>query len=314
MAIHLKEDAFNLDGKAPFCIGMQRNKLLTRKVADELTHVAHGRGVSDSVIEFANEWWNFRYGMQGKGIKILGPSVCRKISNNNLPDDEKIIIRNELSQFDIIILPIQFSYMCEPTESGSAEGHWSLLLFFSKLSLFLHFDSGYENPNECNFTAQNVAKALFDIATPLPNAGGSFSLQTVDCVKQENNSDSGLFTMAVTACLAKYLLIVMDQSKGDELLKLPDKLMRLVNGNITKDYILFLRSFLKRLHSKLHQKLYESVMTRRSFGKESNTESVPQKRKLDTSFEIRLPLLRRKVSDEEDLEEMERNMLNFKIS
>jgi len=106
----------------------------------------------------------------------------------------------------------------------------------------------------------------------------------------------------------------MDQSKGDDLLKLPDKLMRLVNGNITKDYILFLRSFLKRLHSKLHQKLYESVMTRRSFGKESNTESVPQKRKLDTSFEIRLPLLRRKVSDEEDLEEMERNMLNFKIS
>lgn len=278
--INLKEDVMG-SGKTPFCIGMQRNKLLTRKVASELSFVMNGGGVSDSVFEFANEWWNFRYHTLGKNVKLLGPSAGRKICGT-LQDSEKNEARAELSTAAAVMLPIQFSYTCDPAGVSSIDEQWSLLIFFPKNSLFLHFDSGLGMPNEANFTAQNTAQKLFDIVGRGKQGGDSFKLVTLECVKQQKQSDSGIYAMATTACLAKYLRELLDKTTED-LGNLAERLTQLIRCNITPDYILFLRSFLKRLHSKLHQKLYESVMMRRSFGKDkvSETENVAHKRKLE---------------------------------
>jgi len=69
----------------------------------------------------------------------------------------------------------------------------------------------------------------------------------------------------------------------------------------------------------VHQKLYESVILRRSFSKErpNETENVAQKRKLESS-DGGSEKPRRKIDSLTysiiDLEEMEKDMFNFRLA
>jgi len=260
------------ENNVPVCIGMQRNRLLTRKVAADLTFVSQGGWITDSVVEFSNEWWNFRYNLKTtNNIKILGPIVTKQICNCS-KDNERITFGNELRNLKAVLLDLNSSYF-GTEQNKDKETHWSILVYFPSLSLFLHFDSAEGAPNTS--TAMRLSHLVHNLVQ-IKESNSPLTFLNAPTPREVIREDSGLYVAAIAACTAKYLGSIL--AKCVDVQQISDFMAKLVAESITNDYIMYLRSFLKTLHSKLHNKVYESLMKNRKQEK----ENFPQKRKLET--------------------------------
>jgi len=279
---------------------------MSRKVASELTVLSNGGFVSDSTVEFSNEWWNFRYNLKNSNIlKMVGPSNVKNLYENK--DNQKsIIFGNEMRNNHAITFPIN-NYFDDSEELTNKEIHWSLLVFFPALYLFIYFDSKEGSPNLP--IAQNLASIISN--NVYLNEG--INIRTVmncNTPKERIKQDSGLYTIAITACLAKYLGETLKEWNGTQYLI--DSLVKLIMTNITEDYIVYLRSYLKSLHSKLHHKIYEIVTQKNVTNYNDSDRNPSHKRKIETGSPN---IARRRIGECTiiDLEIVERNMNDVKI-
>lgn len=95
-----------------------RAKLLSRKVAADLSLVYHGGWVSDAVVDFSNEWWNFRYGLKhSNGTRIFGPTVVRQICSQGVQDG----FVEEMKQIGAVIFDVNSAYFTGEDRPNEAQ-------------------------------------------------------------------------------------------------------------------------------------------------------------------------------------------------
>ena len=96
----------------------RKMKLLSTKVAEDMSNVAKGRLVSEAVIEFANEWWKFRYNLKGESpLRILGPMITKQFCQGLI--NEGIV--QEIKGLKGIIFDLHSSSISQNT---SNDNHW----------------------------------------------------------------------------------------------------------------------------------------------------------------------------------------------
>src|SRR5687768_12151616 len=94
-------------------------KLISRKVAADLALVFHGGWVTDDVAEFANEWWNFRYGLKqavGK-MRLVGPATVRQLCSRGVPD----ALGQEFQRSGAVLMDVKSDYFTSEDKPNEAQ-------------------------------------------------------------------------------------------------------------------------------------------------------------------------------------------------
>ena len=161
----------------------------------------------------------------------MDPAVVALL--NYEEDPAMIFYGLDLMQFEFILIPINDNSDKMNALGGS---HWSLLTYLCKEDVFIYYDSMKKRSNNLE-NAKKVAKKLRPLINDSPTSKVLENLLiNADTPQQKNGYDCGVYVLAFTEILLKFLLKKENVLNNKEM-----------SATITEEYIDNLRGKIREL-------------------------------------------------------------------
>lgn len=161
--INTQEETTQTDGRTNFCIGLLNNEW-----------------VCDDTISLYLGLVNTK--LTKSDTFFISPVVSQAIKTEH--DYDCFVEPLDLKNKTNIFIPVSDA---EPTLEVSGS-HWSLLFYYNKDNCFYYFDSiGHHSVDSAKTIALKISKSI--------TKDGHFSFKIVECPKQDNSSDCGIYLL-----------------------------------------------------------------------------------------------------------------------
>ncbi|XP_039265262.1 sentrin-specific protease 8-like [Styela clava] len=154
--------------------------------------------LNDKIIGFVYEYFEVEQFKNSKDIvAFMNPSVVQLLKTLTTEEASAIIGPHNFTSKKLAFIPLNDNNTLYP---GGI--HWSLIICDFSSKCFFHFDS-LSNSSTCfnRQPANQLCKqfaALFDFP--------SVTITQMQCPKQTNGNDCGMYVIAITECLFEYYL------------------------------------------------------------------------------------------------------------